>query len=63
MTRRCACGGMLQRSDIKKVAAPEYPGGYAYQDTDLLVAHWRCNTCGAVRTQGKRQSAAKEVKP
>ena len=54
MTRKCKCGGTYHRTDIIKV------GNY-YEDTDPLVAHWRCNgPCDSKRTQRKRQPKPKK---
>jgi len=54
MTRNCKCGGRLHRTDIISGWSEEYQR-VLYSDTDPLKANWKCDRCGAVRTQRKRQ--------
>lgn len=58
MTRNHSCGGKFRRTDIRAVPA-NVPGGFLYEDTDNLKANWKCDKCGAVRTQRKRQPGKK----
>ena len=54
-----ACGGRFRRTDIKSKWDPRRKM-WVYFDTDPLKANWRCDVCGAVRFQRKRQKATKE---
>lgn len=54
MTITCKCGGRFQRTDIASDYHPKYKR-VMYYDTDSLKANWKCNKCGKVRTQRKRQ--------
>jgi hypothetical protein len=60
MTRNCHCGGRLQRTDVVlDITASLKYGRSMFRDTDAEKANWRCDKCGAVRTQRKRQAKAK----
>lgn len=50
MTKRCRCGGCLQRTDIK--VDPET--GLQY-DSDEKVCHWVCVECKRIFEQKKRK--------
>lgn len=52
-TRCAACGGRFKRSDIVGEYDPKLKRTM-FRDTDPLVAHWRCDGCGATRKQKKR---------
>ena len=54
MTTKCKCGGRLRRTDITRAYDPHY-NRVMYSDTDSQKANWKCDTCGIIRTQGKRQ--------
>jgi hypothetical protein len=54
MNPKCRCGGRLRRTDIIRVIGEHYTSPI-YEDTDPLVAHWRCNKCGVEKQQRKRQ--------
>jgi hypothetical protein len=57
MPRKCKCGGTLKRTDI----VGEWSNKYRmvlYHDTDRLVAHFECASCGTKYTQRKRQPAS-----
>ena len=54
MTTNCKCGGKLRRTDIVSAYSLEYKR-VLYSDTDPLKANWKCDRCGIVRTQRKRQ--------
>jgi hypothetical protein len=58
MTIKCKCGGKFVRTDIEAVYSAEYKRTL-YRDTDSEKANWKCNGCGLVRTQRKRQPASK----
>ena len=58
MSRNCKCGGTFRRTDIEGRYSEEYKR-VLYYDLDPLKANWKCDKCGAVRTQRKRQSKAK----
>ena len=61
MSRDCPCGGTFFRSDIVvDVEATKKYGREMFRDTDAEKASWSCIRCGAVRTQRKRQKAAKK---
>lgn len=55
MNHNCKCGGRLLRSDLIKIHDRKSPVGYYIQDSDKLVAHWRCEKCNKEYTQRKRQ--------
>lgn len=55
MTRNCKCGGKLARTDIEAVYSRELRR-VVYRDKFPDVAMWRCNGCGVVRSQRKRQA-------
>jgi hypothetical protein len=54
MTLDCKCGGRFKRTDIVGAYDPKY-NRVMYSDTDPLKANWKCDKCGQVRTQKKRQ--------
>lgn len=56
MNIKCKCGGRFRRTDIKGEYSPQY-GRVMYYDLDPLKANWKCDQCGTVRTQHKRQSS------
>ena len=55
MNHNCKCGGRLLRSDLIKVYDKRSPIGYYIQDSDKLIAHFKCNKCGKEYQQRKRQ--------
>jgi hypothetical protein len=60
MTRNCHCGGRLQRTDVVlDITASLKYGRSMFRDTDSEKANWKCDKCGATRTQRKRQAKAK----
>lgn len=58
MTRNCKCGGTFRRTDIVGEYDPKYRR-VIYRDTDPVKANWKCDGCGATRTQRKRQPSAR----
>lgn len=52
---QCPCGGTYRRSDLIAIPNKNSPSGFVMYDTDMLVAHWYCDSCGKVKTQKKRQ--------
>lgn len=57
------CGERLARLDMKPIVIrrpgkEEYPG---IQDTNPLVARWRCKKCGRIYKQHKRQKGVEKV--
>lgn len=60
MTTTCPCGGKFRRSDIEGYWDQKF-NRTLYRDKDPYVANWKCDKCGAVRTQKKR--LAKEKQP
>lgn len=62
MTTQCICGGRFRRTDIVQSGSTRLKSGKrvpTYQDTDSLIAHWRCTGCGKTREQRKRQPKEK----
>lgn len=57
MNVNCSCGGRFKRIDIE--AIHDGNGGVSYKDTDNEKANWKCDGCGKLRTQRKRQSTVK----
>jgi hypothetical protein len=57
MNINCICGGRFKRTDIESIH--DGNGGVLYRDTDPLKANWKCDGCGKIRTQNKRQPKAK----
>lgn len=62
MSLNCPCGGRFQRTDIEGRFDPKY-NRVMYSDLDPLKANWKCNRCGATRTQKKRQAGIKSKDP
>lgn len=54
MNTYCPCGGLFVRSDTYSYFDDKYQREMV-ADRDPLAAHWKCNKCGAERTQKKRQ--------
>lgn len=55
MNKNCSCGGRLRRLDV----VAEYSTRYKrtmYRDTNSTVARFKCEKCGKVYSQRKRQS-------
>jgi len=58
VNRSCKCGGVLKRTDIEAVhTLGKRP---AFADTDPIKASWKCDKCGIIRTQRKRQPEKEE---
>lgn len=64
MTVVCKCGGRYRRTDIRPL-----PVGHPrnstdrvlYEDIDPTQANWKCDGCGKVRVQRKRQPVVPEL--
>lgn len=57
MNANCVCGVRMVRADLVP-ASDVATRRIVYVDTDPLVAHWRCPSCGRTRQQRKRQAHA-----
>ena len=49
-----SCGGKFVRTDLRLVRLSS--GKMGTEDIDPLMAHWKCDKCGQIRTQRKRQA-------
>lgn len=57
---KCKCGGRLKRIDLVSEFDPNLMR-FQVRDLDALYANWRCDKCGILRTQRKRQSKKAEA--
>ncbi len=58
MSRNCKCGGTYRRTDLMWQWSETYRR-LLLNDTDPIYANWKCDKCGQIRRQKKRQPKVK----